>query len=311
MHNTANLNAAERKARRIGKLKSYIFPAVMLAYPILQSLIFYFGVNINSVLLAFKEYGTDGGYHWLGFKNFSTVFYDFSHDPQFGAGFRNSAIALLLSLVVTTPLSTLFSFFIYKRYRGGEFFKVMLVMPMITSSLVMVLLFTGFVDKYLPKAMEKWFGIHMKNLVSDTTTQLYVVLFYSVLVGFGTSSLLYLGAMNGIDPSITEAGEMDGITAFKEYFYIVLPSVYSTFSTLVVVAVAGVFANQLNLYSFFGRGAQAETSTIGYYLYKNTQSASLSEYPRLAAMGIILTLIVAPVTLLVKYLIEKFGPTVE
>lgn len=97
----------------------------------------------------------------------------------------------------------------------------------------------------------------MKNLVSDTTTQLYVVLFYSVLVGFGTSSLLYLGAMNGIDPSITEAGEMDGITAFKEYFYIVLPSVYSTFSTLVVVAVAGVFANQLNLYSFFGRGAQA------------------------------------------------------
>ena len=67
----------------------------------------------------------------------------------------------------------------------------------------------------------------------------------------------------------------------------------------------------MNLFSFFGAQADYRVYTFGYYLYKNTQSASLSEYPRLAAMGIILTLIVAPVTLLVKYLIEKFGPTVE
>lgn len=311
MSKSVSCNAEELKAKRIRKLKSYIFPTVMLAYPIVQSLVFYFGVNINSVLLAFKEYGADGGYHWFGINNFSAVFYDFVHDPQFGAAFRNSAIALFVSLLVTTPLATLFSFYIYKGYRGGEFFKVMLVLPMITSSLVMVLLFSGFVDNFLPKAMNKWFGFEMKNLVSDVTTQFYIVLFYSVLVGFGTSSLLYLGAMNGIDPSIVEAGQIDGITAFKEFLYLVLPSVYSTFSTLIVVAIAGVFANQLNLYSFFGRGAQAQTSTIGYYLYKNTQSASLSEYPKLAAMGIVLTFIVAPITLFVKWLIGKFDPAVE
>lgn len=302
--------SAEQIKRR-ERWKSYIFPAVMLAYPVLQTLVFYFGVNINSVLLSFKQYGESGGYVWKGFENFTSVFYDFTHDPQFAAAFRNSGLALLLALVVTTPLSTLFSFYIYKGYRGGEFFKVMLVLPMITSSLVMALLFTQFVDNFLPKAMQKWFGITMKNLVSNTTTQLYVVLFYSVLIGFGTSSLLYLGAMNGIDPSIIEAGEMDGINAFEEYLYIVLPSVYTTFSTLVVVAVAGVFSNQLNLYSFFGRGAQAQTSTIGYYLYKNTQSASLAEYPYLAAMGLMLTVIVAPVTMLVRYLLEKFGPSVD
>lgn len=155
MHNTANLNAAERKARRIGKLKSYIFPAVMLAYPILQSLIFYFGVNINSVLLAFKEYGTDGDIIGLVSKIFPLCFTISLTIRSSAPGFRNSAIALLLSLVVTTPLSTLFSFFIYKRYRGGEFFKVMLVADDHFQPCHGVAVY-GIVDKYLPTAMEKW-----------------------------------------------------------------------------------------------------------------------------------------------------------
>ena len=115
--------------------------------------------------------------------------------------------------------------------------------------------------------------------------------------------------MNGIPPEMIEAGKMDGVTPLREFINLVLPSIYGTFSTLIIVAVAGVFTNQLNLYSFFGKGAQPQNSTIGYYLYNQTQSASLAGYPRLAAMGIIFTLIVAPVTLLVRYVVNKFDPT--
>lgn len=308
---SANETGLLKKQARAAKWKSYVFPTVMLAYPVVQVLIFYFGVNINSLLLAFKLYDDAGGYTWAGFENFRTVFYELFHDPTFSAGIRNSLITLAVSVFITTPLSTLFSYYVYKRYRGAEFFKVMLVLPMITSTLVMVLTFTGFVDRFLPQFMEKHFGVNMVNLVSNTNTQLYVLLFYAVLVGFGSSSLLYLGAMNGISPEMIEAGKMDGVTPFREFIHLVVPSIYGTFGTLIIVAVAGVFTNQLNLYSFFGTGAQPQNSTIGYYLYTQTQAASVAGYPRLATMGIIFTLIVAPVTLLVRYIINKFDPMGE
>ena len=93
---------------------------------------------------------------------------------------------LAVSVLITTPLSTLFSYFVYKKYRGAEFFKVMLVLPMITSSLVMVLTFTDFVDKFLPMFFKRHFDVNMPNLVSNINTQFYVLLFYAVIVGFGS-----------------------------------------------------------------------------------------------------------------------------
>jgi hypothetical protein len=47
-------------------------------------------------------------------------------------------------------------------------------------------------------------------------------------------------------------------------------------------------------------------------LYNKTQAAtSRAEYPELAAMGLLLTLIAVPLTLVIKWALEKFGPQAE
>ena len=53
--------------------------------------------------------------------------------------------------------------------------------------------------------------------------------------------------------------------------------------------------------------------TIGYYLLSKVTKAgkSMVEYPTLSTMGNIMTLIAVPLTLGVKYLMERFGPTTE
>lgn len=74
---------------------------------------------------------------------------------------------------------------------------------------------------------------------------------------------------------------------------------------------AGIFTNQMNLFSFFGPKAENSLSTFGYYLYSNTQSATTADYPYLSSMGIVMTFIAVPLTLLVKFLLEKFGPSTD
>ena len=48
---SANETGLLKKQARAAKWKSYVFPTVMLAYPVVQVLIFYFGVNINGNII--------------------------------------------------------------------------------------------------------------------------------------------------------------------------------------------------------------------------------------------------------------------
>ena len=86
---------------------------------------------------------------------------------------------------------------------------------------------------------------------------------------------------------------------------------YSTMVTFIVVNIAGMFSNQMSLYSFFGAQAETDLWTIGYWLFKNLSQGTLSmpEYPELAAAGVVLTVVATPITLLVKRLLEKIGPS--
>ena len=101
---------------------------------------------------------------------------------------------------------------------------------------------------------------------------------------------------------------MDGATGLKEFFHITLPSVYPTITTFIVVGVAGIFTNQFHLYSFYRGGAPNELWNLGYYLYAETQKVtaanSMAEYPLLSAIGLLITVVVIPLTFIVKGLME-------
>ena len=37
----------------------------------------------------------------------------------------------------------------------------------------------------------------------------------------------------------------------------------------------------------------------------------MTDYPFLSSLGLLMTIVAAPLTLIVKYLLEKFGPSVD
>ena len=90
--------------------------------------------------------------------------------------------------------------------------------------------------------------------------------------------------------------------------HITIPMIWPTITTFLIVGVAGLFTNQMCLYSFYGESAEYANMTIGYYLYRETLKAGVDRYPYLAALGLVLTVIVVPLTYLVKWLTNKFGP---
>lgn len=292
------------------KKQRLIFYICAMAWPIIQFIIFYVCVNINSILLAFRQYDALEGYSFVGFANFKRVFSDFVELAYIGTAFKNTFIVFGLS-ILTMFFPIVWAYYLYKKYLGHNLFKIMLFIPSIIPGITLVLCYKYFAEIAVPEVWKQLFDKKILGLLSNSDTKMKTILFYGIFIGIGSTFLLYLGAMTGISESIIEAAALDGITPIKEFVYIIFPLVYPTFSTFMVTSFAVIFANQINLFSFYGPHSEYSTYTIGYFLYVRVQTGTLTDYPYLATFGLILTLIIVPLCYLLKWGLAKFGPKTE
>lgn len=311
----------ERKVRKKGKLgasdkKDIIFICLVALLPVVQFLIFYVYVNINSVVMAFQKYVIDpdtnrGSYVWNGLENFSRVVKEFSRNGNLFIALKNSCIYYIVTVLIGISIGLFCSFYIYKSRKGASFFKIMLFLPSIISSMALIVIFKYCANFGIPAILRSWFGAETGSLINTESTAFGTVLFYCIWFGIGSNVLIYLGTMSGISESLVEAAELDGANMFQEFWHVTLPSVYPTISTFVVTGLAAFFTADMGLYSFFSYGAPNSVQTIGYYLLKETMGASFSEYPYLASLGLVFTIITIPLTIVVRRALKKFGPSVE
>ena len=295
------------------KTKRLLFYIAMITLPLIQFCIFYIGVNINSILISFKSYQfVDGVYveTWTGFENFKNVIHDIMFDSLGLTALANS-LYLWLAGLGTMFLSLIFSFYIVKKMPGSELFKVLLFLPSIIPVMVSSIVFNFFVERAVPDVLLKLFQIKITPPLSNLSTIFPSRVLLTVWCGFGTNVLMYVGAISRIPVEITEYVQIDGASKMREFFSITLPLIFPTISTFLVIGIAGIFTNQANLYNFFQYQADRSTYTLGYWMFVliAEKSSNLTSYPYAAAMGVLLAMIAAPVTLVVRWLLEKFGPT--
>ena len=300
-----------------GTWKAKVFYACVIIIPVLQFLIFYFGVILNSVLLSFKQYNMQtGNYEFgIGFENFRKFFFEFgSSSSTLKTMLANSLIVWLCSVGIGVTLALVFSYYIAKKMRGNKFYRIMLFLPTIVSTIAMALIYRRFVDRFLNSAFMDVFGKDVGKPFAGMPKQRFIAcIVYMLLMGFGTQVLMYSGVMSRIPTSIVEYASLDGITPFQEFIHITLPLIYPTITTFLVASVGGFFTNQAHMYDFYGSQAEQSIQTIGYYMYNNIagDGASLSSYPQMSAFGVIFTLVAVPVTLFARWLLERFDPQVE
>lgn len=294
-----------------GRLLFYI---CVLAYPMLHYLIFYVGVNINSVLLAFQEYDQDlAVYRFVGFVNFKNFFIDLFGGTVLLTSLKNSMILWAATVFVGLPLNLLFSFFLYKEVPLSGFFRVILYLPQILSAVVMSMMYKYFLDRGLPYFLTLIGVQNVPNFLVDNATAYASIVIFNIWTGFGMQVVVYSSAMSRVDGELVESGEIDGMNTFQELIYMVLPLIYPTITLFVVSGIAGIFTNQAALYNFFQDQAENKLYTLGYFLFVQVvgRTSSVSDYPYAAAAGVTLTLVAAPLTLLVKWVMERFDPVPE
>ncbi len=311
--NEVQPNKAKKSGMATKRRNELIFLAILFALPILHKCVFYIGTSVQSVLLSFQSYSVESkGYYFSGMGNFERVFRDLAESQILRTSLKNTFYLYIMETFLSMPISLFCSFFVVKKVPGHGALKVIFFLPSMVSSVVMVLMFKYFGDYAVPDFLNTYFGVeNYPYIFNEEEYAFKMMLLYSLWVGFAGGIVLYLGAMTRVPDGVTDAAMIDGVSILGEFWHVIMPTVYPTLSVFLVTGFVSIFTGSGAIYTFYEDNAPSHVYTMGYYLFTQVigDNSSAASYPYAAALGLLITFIATPLTFLLKYLLEKFGPT--
>ena len=304
-----------------------VFSLLMLAVPIAHFLVFYLYINLSSFALAFKKYEIISGVglvsRFAKLENFKDAL-----GQLFSANgwvmIKNSLIFEAINLFFVTPLTLIFSFYIYKKCLMSKFFKVMLFMPYILSEIIVATLYRCMTNNVIPEIMSQVFHVadpSKYQLLTEESTKMGAAIVFNIIMWFGINSLIYSSSMEDVNVSMSEAAQLDGANVAQEFIYVTVPTIFPTIVTLFTVALAAVFTDQFRMFSLYKFNEVGSLENIGHFLYMEAsrvgktlgggQSTTNNTYGSLSAMGLLLSFVVIPVTLITRHLLNKYAPRAD
>lgn len=288
------------------KTMDIVFIVVMLAGPLAYFCVFWVFVNVDSILMAFKT--AQGAW---SLDNLKMVLLDIfvNGGSDLGIAIRNTLL-YFFSGVIVLPFHLLIAYFLFRRVAGGKVIQVILYLPSIMSGVAIVAAFQNFINPDGPLGIiySGLFGGELPVLLADARYATWTILFYTLWLGWGGDMLLLGGALARVPLEIFESARLDGIGTFGEIIKMVLPLVWPTMSTLLILQMTGLFSSSGPILLF--TGGQYQTTTIAFWIFAKVKYEGASAYNNVAAAGLVFTCIGVPIILGVRKLIELV-PTVE
>lgn len=280
-----------------------LFLTVMLIVPIVQWAIFWLYVNIQTILLGFQ---TRIG-EWT-LSNFRQLFYELgTAGSNINTAVLNTLRYFATNVCVIMVLALIISYFMFRQIKGARVFRIIFYLPAIISAVAMTTVFENFIAPTWPVGyIFESLGREAPELLADSSTATNTIIFYTVWTGFGTNILLFTGAMSRVPMSVLESAKLDGAGMGREIVSIILPLIWPTISTLLILNCTSIFSasGPILLFTSGGYG----TTTIGYWIFDMVYN--YNSYNMVSAAGLFFTCIGVPFIMLVRWLIEKI-PAVE
>ena len=302
------------KPLRKGK---YPFILCMISLGVLSFAVFYVGINLQSILLAFQRFegyapNGDPVYSWTT-ENFQNIFRELSGNgsssTQLLTALLNTLFLYVFGNVVTIPMGFFISYYFWKKMRGYRFFRVVIYLPHIISSVVMVILYKNIIapNGLIGAISIKLTGETVPPWLYQDGSAIWAVWIYNTWMGFGGDFLLLTAALTRIPEEVIESAQLDGITPFKEYFKICIPLIWPTLHIILLQKIAAILAADGPILLL--TNGNNNTYTLGFWSYMQVIVGHSYEFP--SAVGILMTAAVAPIAITSRKLLSKVYQDVE
>lgn len=248
---------------------SFLIVTLFITYPFLS------GLN-----LAFSDWnGMSKNIHYIGLDNFKEIF----TDSVFYLALKNTIIFTVLVTVIQHIISLSIAVFIDKQMKGAEFYKTILFIPALLSTVIIGLVFStilspinGTLNSFL--AAIGFDSLSNTDWLGNPNISLYAVIFTNIWQYIGYSMVIYLAGLQAVSSEIIEASKIDGANSWQVFRHIEFPSIAPSFTINTVLSVVGCLKAFEIIFVMTGGGPGNATELIGTYIYNRGFTGSRFGY---------------------------------
>jgi multiple sugar transport system permease protein len=298
------LNASSVAAPAPGRLRrlltsdhlagwTFVLPAVIL--------IVVFGLIpiVWGLTLSFQKAGLiSPEREWVGFENYARI----AGDPKARQAALNTIVYTVLFVPISILASLLIAHALNRRIALIRFYRLAVFIPVVTSTIATGIMFLWLLDKNY--GLANWalgkIGIGPFGFFEDPDQAMVSLVIMTVWGWLGFDTIIYLAALQGVPPELTEAAAIDGATRWSSFWRITWPMLGP--ATLLLVVWSTISALQLFDEVFFVThgGPLGRTSVVVFYVYRlafeqGLGGLSLAGYA--AAIAYVLFLVILLLTL--------------
>lgn len=298
---TKQHNAQKRKHTLVNQLQSAIFIGPHLVF----FAIFFVVPFVFGIAMSFFQWDMVGTPVFVGLDNFKKIFTftgeagDTYYNRLFFEGLRATAIYTVVATPLIIIIPMLFAVLLnaIKSSRLRSVFQAILYAPSLLSVATVALIFLwlfnqdlGPVNNFFDILDTNW-GRNMlfeNGVVIDSVPRAWIVIFiFTVWAGVGGNMIIFMSAMSNISPSLYEAADLDGASAWKKFWSITLPEMRFQLLYSTVMGTIGGF-------NVFGQTAMYGGDVYNTTLMQNIRSMiELNIAGVASAMALLLGLIIS------------------
>ncbi len=226
-----------------------------------------------NIYLSFTSYRGIRPPEWIGLENWVELF----ADATFWTSFRNSVAMIAAMVVVPTLLGLLLAAMLFdlvgKKFGGkvASFLRATYYLPQILPSVIAAIVI-GWILRPQNGALNQVLGAVglgglERNWLGTPETALPSIMVVLVWVQIGYPVVIFMAALQRVDPELYEAAELDGANWFQRFRSItagiIRPEIFVVVLTCTIAALK-VFGP---VYALTGGGPGTSTIVPAYYAY--------------------------------------------
>lgn len=291
----------------ITRKKSFIKKSDVFAWLIMLPALVLFGFFVWEPLLEsvrLSLYSARGVelQEFVGLKNYATVL----HNVSFKAAFLNTFKYIAWSLIIGFVVPIILAIFISETVRGKSLFRIAVYFPNMIPGMAVSLLWvyffkpgeTGVLNILLSKI-----GIEPQVWLNNAAWVVPLIIIAMTWKSAGSTSLIYMAGISGINPEYYEAAAIDGAGVFQRIFHITLPCILDLGKTMLILQVIAVFQILYEPLVLTNGGPNNASLSIMLLVYR--YAFRDYNYPCAAALSVIICIVLIALSGLYMKLTKK------
>ena len=189
----------------------------------------------------------------------------------------------------------------YKRQvKCRNFFRTVSFFPYVASLVAVAAVWNMIFSPSMGPVNQILAGLGVENLpkwAAGKDTAMLTVILFSVWKNMGYYMVIYLAGLQGTNPELEEAAELDGANKWQIFWNVTLPQLKPTTFFVIIMLTIASFKVYDQMYMITQGGPGNATMTLVYYIY-NVAFVNTPKYGYASAVSMVLFVLVLFVTII-------------